>query len=148
MQGAEQTWAQEQFNFSCCCLGTKSCLTLCDPMHGSPPGSPDHGISQARLLEWVAISCSKGSSWPRDLTHISCTCRWILYHWALAFMEKRKRCLLVAKPNARERWLPPAARRGTLSAKMTLNIIENKYTCQIFLSTKQKIPPMNSQFVK
>ena len=35
---------------------TQSCLTLCDPMDGSPPGSSIHGILQARILEWVAIS--------------------------------------------------------------------------------------------
>ena len=38
------------------------CLTLCDPVDGSPPGSPVHGIFRARLLEWVAISYSRGSS--------------------------------------------------------------------------------------
>ena len=57
---------------------------LCDPMDCSPPGSSVHGISQARILEWVAISFTKGSSWPRDQTHISCvSCigRQILYHW-------------------------------------------------------------------
>ena len=46
------------------CLVTKSCLSLCDPMDCSLPGSSVHGISQARVLEWVAISSSRGSSWP------------------------------------------------------------------------------------
>ena len=49
----------------------------------SLPGSSVHGITQARILEWVAISFSRGSSWPRDQTHISCTSRWTLYHWAI-----------------------------------------------------------------
>ena len=48
------------------------CPTLCDPMDSSPPGSSDHRILQARTLEWIAISFSRGSSWPRDCTHISC----------------------------------------------------------------------------
>ena len=48
-------------------LVAQSCLTLCDPMDGSPPGSSVHGILQARILEWVAIPFSRGSSWPRDL---------------------------------------------------------------------------------
>ena len=48
------------------------CPTLCDPMDSSPPGSSDHRILQARILEWIAISFSRGSSWPRDCTHISC----------------------------------------------------------------------------
>ena len=48
------------------------CLTLCDPKDCNPPGSSVHGISGGRILEWVAISFSKGSSWPRDRTLISC----------------------------------------------------------------------------
>ena len=54
-------------------------------MDCSPPGSSIHGIFQARILEWVAISFSKGSSPPRDWIRISCvsgTGSWILYHWA------------------------------------------------------------------
>ena len=65
------------------CLVTKSCPTLCDPMDCSPPGSAVIGTLQARILEWVAISFSRGSSWPRDPTHISCvscTGTWITYH--------------------------------------------------------------------
>ena len=47
------------------------CLTLCDPMHSSPQGSSVLGILQARILEWVAIPFSKGSSRPRDRTCVS-----------------------------------------------------------------------------
>ena len=47
-------------------LVTRSCPTLAIPMNCSPPGSSVHGISQARILEWVAFSSSRGSSWPRD----------------------------------------------------------------------------------
>ena len=49
----------------------KSYLTLCDPV--GLPGSSVHGILQARILEWVAISFSRGSSWPRDQTQVSHT---------------------------------------------------------------------------
>ena len=49
----------------------KSCLTLCDPMDCSPPGLSVHGISQARILEWVAMPLSRGSSCPRDWAFIS-----------------------------------------------------------------------------
>ena len=49
-------------------------------MDCSPPGFSVHGISQARILEWIAISFSRGSSWPRDHTCISCIGRRILYH--------------------------------------------------------------------
>ena len=50
---------------------TQSCLTLCDPMDCSLTCSSVHGIFQARVLEWVAISFSRGSSRPRDRTQVS-----------------------------------------------------------------------------
>ena len=65
------------------CSVTQSCPALCNPMDYSPPGSSVHGVFQERLLEWVAISFSGGSSRPRDRTCISCTSligRQILYH--------------------------------------------------------------------
>ena len=52
--------------------GSQSCLTLCNSMDCSPPGSSVHGIFQAWMLELVAISSSRESSWPRDQTCISC----------------------------------------------------------------------------
>ena len=55
----------------CCCLVTKSCPIFCNPRDYSPPCSSAHEISQARILEWIAISFSRGSSWPRDWIHIS-----------------------------------------------------------------------------
>ena len=50
----------------------RSCLTLCDPMVCSPPGSSVHGILQTRLLERTATSSSGGSSQPRDWAQVSC----------------------------------------------------------------------------
>ena len=50
----------------------QSCPTLCDPMDCSPPGSSVHGILQVRILEWVTISFSRGSSQPRDQNQVSC----------------------------------------------------------------------------
>ena len=64
----------------------QSCLTLCDPMDCSLPGSSVHGILQARILERVVMPSSRGSSWPRDRTqvsYISCIGRQILDHWAI-----------------------------------------------------------------
>ena len=55
----------------CCCLVAQSCLTLSDPMDCSPPASSLHEMSSARILEWVAIFFSRGSSWPRDWTWVS-----------------------------------------------------------------------------
>ena len=52
-------------------LVAQLCLTLCDPMDCSPPGSSAHGILQARVLEWVAIPFSRGSSQPKDQTWVS-----------------------------------------------------------------------------
>ena len=58
----------------------------------SPPGSSFHGILQAKILEWVAISSSRESSQPRDRTHVSCTScisQWVLYHcttWEARFL--------------------------------------------------------------
>ena len=58
-------------------------------MDCSPPGSSVRGISQARILEWVAIFFSRRPFWPRDWTLISCIGRWILYHWATWEAHKR-----------------------------------------------------------
>ena len=55
---------------------------LCDPMEYSPPAPSPHWIFQARILEWVLIPFSRGSSWPRDCTCVSCTGKQVLYHFA------------------------------------------------------------------
>ena len=79
-------WLVKTFKCIRICMHAKSlqlCLTLCDPMDCSPLGSSVHGIHQARTLEWVSMPSSRGSSWPRDQTHISdvsCIHRRILYH--------------------------------------------------------------------
>ena len=91
------TWTEVKFCYSnllslevfiaCACMHAnllQLCSTLCDPMNSSLLGSSVHGISQARILEWVTITFSKGSSWPRDRTHVSCiSCidRQILYYY-------------------------------------------------------------------
>jgi len=54
-----------------CVSVTHSCLSLCNPMDCSPPGSSVHGIFQARIPEWVAISFFRGSSRSRDRTWVS-----------------------------------------------------------------------------
>ena len=63
------------------CVRPQSCLTLRDGMDCSPPGSSVYGTFQARTLEWAALSFSRGSSRPRDRTHISrISCRQIFHH--------------------------------------------------------------------
>ena len=75
-------------------VSAQLCLTLCDIRNCSLPGFSHHGILQARILEWVAISSSRGSLQPRDPTCVSCIGRLILYHWALWEAHKPQHCLL------------------------------------------------------
>ena len=63
------------------CMHVQFCPALCNPMDCSSPVSSVHGIFQARILEWVAISYSRESSRPMDWTCLSCIGRQILYHW-------------------------------------------------------------------
>ena len=65
----------------CCCLVAQLCPTFSDHMDCRPPFSVP-GISQARTLEWVAVSFFRGSSWPRDRTHVSGVGSCILHLWA------------------------------------------------------------------
>ena len=73
-----KTFSSQRF----CCFVAKSVHLLCDRMDCSLSGCSVQGISQVRILEWVAISYFRGSSRPMDQTHISCIGRQILYHWA------------------------------------------------------------------
>ena len=63
-------------------LVTQLCPTLCDRMDYSLPGSSAHGVLQARILEWVAIPFSRGSSRPRDQTRVSCITGRFFTFWA------------------------------------------------------------------
>ena len=71
----------------CLCLQLlQACLSLCNPMDCSPPDSSVHGIFRARILDWFAISFSRGSSQPKDgtsLSCVSCISRQILHCWAI-----------------------------------------------------------------
>ena len=73
----------------------QSCLSLCDPMDYSLPGFSVHGISQARILEWVAISFSRGSSQPRDRIQVSCIAGRCFTLWAT--MEAKYRIHTLSK---------------------------------------------------
>ena len=74
------TWFPDFVAASAAAKSLQSCRTLCDPMDSSPPGSSVHGISPARILEWVATSISRGSSRPRERIHNSCVGRQTFYH--------------------------------------------------------------------
>ena len=66
------------------------CPSLCNPMDCSPPGSSVHGILQARILEWAAISFTRGSSWPKDRTQVCYTAGRFFTIWAFRefYLEK------------------------------------------------------------
>ena len=75
-------WASKP-NLGRCCLLTKLCLTLCDPMDCSSPDSSVRGISQVRILEWVAIFLSNGTSDPGiELLSLALAGRFFTTHWA------------------------------------------------------------------
>ena len=63
--------------YVCCMLTGFSISYFCNPMDCSPPGSSAHGILQARILEWVAMPSSKGSSRPRHIYVCVCMCVYI-----------------------------------------------------------------------
>ena len=65
----------------CCANLLQLCLALCDPVDCSLPGSSVHGIFQARILEWVTVPSSRGSSWSRDQTHLCLLC---LLYWQVS----------------------------------------------------------------
>ena len=75
----------------CCCKSLQSCPTLCDPIDGSPLGSPVSGILQARTLEWVANSFSNAWKWKvkvKSLSHVWLLATpWTAAHQALPSME-------------------------------------------------------------
>ena len=75
-------WHHARVTFTCLLLFSYSCLTLLEPLDCSPPGSSVLGISRAKILQWVAISFCRGSSWPRDRTQVYLRCMWVLYCWA------------------------------------------------------------------
>ena len=63
-------------------LVAQLCPTLCNPMNCSPPGPSVYGILQAKILEWVAVPFSRGSSWPRDQIWVSCIAGKFFTVWA------------------------------------------------------------------
>ena len=71
MTEAQEVGINQDLYDTVCMVVAQSCPTLCDPLVCSPQGSSVRGILQARILEWVAISFSRGSSQPRDQTQVS-----------------------------------------------------------------------------
>ena len=85
------------------CVHAQFCLTLCNLLDCSPPGSSVPGISQAKIPECVAISYSRGSSPLRDRTLVSYIGRWILYHlttWEAPNKHSDLVLMLLVRPQA------------------------------------------------
>ena len=82
-----------------CAKSLQSCPTLCDPMDYSPPGISVRGILQARIMEWVAIPSSRGSSQLRDGTHVLCLLHWRANSLPLAPPGTRGDCLYLGSPH-------------------------------------------------
>ena len=78
----------------------QSCLTVCDPMDCSLPGSSVHGIFQAIVLEWIAISFSRGSSQPRDWTQVSRIVDRCFTTWAIREVKGRQTQISIQTQNA------------------------------------------------
>ena len=111
---------------------TQSCPTLCDPKDCSLPGSSAHGIFQARVLEWVAISFSRGSSQPTDRTQVSHIVGRRFTVWATReapqFRGETMNSFfntLFTSPNKWENIIAIKANRGGSFQKGTLRTFEN-----------------------
>ena len=138
------------------CVCPQFCLTMCNPMDYSPLGSSVYGIFRTRILEWVAISYSRGSCRPRDWTHISCiSCvgRWVIYHWGATWeapkimdhgieiesdvwVHPRSCVVVVQSPNHVQLFVTPwtAARQASLS-------LTNSRSLPKFIPIELAMPP-------
>ena len=102
--------------------------------HG-PSRSSVQGISQARILKWVAISFSSGFSQIRDWTWVSCIGRWILYHWAswealLLLMQGHKSLKIPQSISGVKRYVPPE-----LTCKWVKSVTCGIHVCSLFSHT-------------
>ena len=97
-------------------LVTQLCLTLCNSMDYSPPGSSVHEILQARLLEWVAISCSRGSSPLRDQIQVSRIAGGFLSHLGSPVISKAQMGTIITRLQIRRRKPRQALKPGIISS--------------------------------
>ena len=115
-----EQWLTNQIrNSVCVCVHAQSLsVSLCNPMNYSPQVSSIHGIFQARILEWVAISHSRGSSRPKERTHVSCIGRWVLYLCAAWEPTGKERTPLSSTSGA-TKGEEPGGKWGTVSEPHT-----------------------------
>ena len=93
-------------------------------MDCSLPGSSVHGILQARILEWVAISFSRGSSWPRDQTQVSCIADRFFTAWAIREALVYKTCLMDSKLHKHNIWSQVSLRKKKKKASLQTKLVE------------------------
>ena len=75
---------------ACSCTHAQSCPTFVTPRPAACQALLSMWSFQARILEWVAIPFSRGSSWPRDRSRVSCiSCRQVLYHWCHQYCRRK-----------------------------------------------------------
>ena len=115
-----------------CCSVAQLCPTLCDPVDSSLLGSSAHGIFQARILEWIAMPSSRGSSSARGWTCISCIGRRILYHWVTRESPKLKVHACSWRDLSRGEFSTEVGQRSTESR---LQLIEDRQINIITLSS-------------
>ena len=135
----------------------QSCLTLCDPTDCGLPGSSVYEISQARILEWIAISFSRVSSQIRDRTHVSCIfCigRQILYHLEPTGKPRRAYLTLIeeTRGNFQKVWIFQKVVKGVYELKRFtgLNIVVWPLIMTLLKcnsKTKRKLRKVNSSFL-
>ena len=134
----------------CVCACAQSGLTLCDPMDCSPPHTSVHGVSQARILEWVATSFSGVSSQTRDRTGLSCIGRWILSQRATReALYKRATNSYTSQNQADEEmcelsWLRLCGRVGTGSEWRMLAAAKSLQSCPTLCDPIDGSPPGSS----
>ena len=115
----------------------QSCLTLCNPMDCSLPGSSVHGISQARILEWVAISFSRESSPPRNRTCISC----IAGRFFTAQPPRKPRGVLAAAAKSLESCLTPCDPWTIVhQAPLSMRLSRQEYSSGLPFPSPEDIP--------
>ena len=110
---------------------TQSCLTLCDPMDCSPPGSSVHGILLARILEWVAVTIL-GSSRPRGQTRVFCFAGRFFTVWATREAQKAHLNNPALKSNARELYDSDKKKEVALLINWILNAIKFQLSIKSF----------------
>ena len=121
---------------------------LCSPINCSPSGLSIHDIFQAGILEWVAISSSRGSSQPRDQTYvscISCTNKWILYHWATCVLSSLFLAVFSTRqPNVHTNQLLTLQYREEKSVSQCLGPLKVPQSCQTLCNHLGLNSPWNS----